>query len=191
MNRLNFLAILLLSATALPALALPGEAAAVMAHCGAPNADTQSTSQVNNLPMRTLTYGHMRLNFEQIGSGWSFTTGWNNHIPENMNEVAKHMPCFSAAMNQVAAAADRSGADPTIVAQTTIPTLNRATFGIANLWLILFIAGAIAVFGILIPRARKMVRRPKLQDRILRRPRLNMVSRFRRRPVVTTVPEKL
>lgn len=195
--RLPLIASLVFSLSALAitvpaAHAAPGEAAAVISSCGQPDSDMYSTSEVSGLPLRTLVYGKLRLNFEPVNATsqgtWQFTTGWRGHLPETANEVAKQMACFGQGLSaaQNAASGQTLAADPSIAfrEQAAAPTA-RVPFGIANLWIILFLAGVIAIFAVAIPRNKTVLNGPELNRRPFRRPKLNAV-RFRRRPRVVS-----
>lgn len=195
--RKTLLASLLLSFSAATvlvphAMAAPGEATAVIRSCGTPDSDTAGKSEVSGLPQRTLVYGNYRLKFETPANAgvtddsWQFSSGWSGHLPETANEIAKKLTCFGAGMAAAANAAPSQtlAADPSIAFQTqqTVPA-KRAPFGIANLWIILFLVGVITIFAVAIPRRRRVVNGPPVSGRIFRRPQLNMI-RFRRRPRV-------
>jgi hypothetical protein len=180
------------AAVVLPsAHAATGEATAVITSCGTPDSDTYGTSEVSGLPMRTLVYGNFRLNFETQANmsvtpdSWQFTSGWRGHMPQTANEVAKQMTCFGTglAAAQNAAAGQRLAADPSIALQNPAGSAKRAPFGVANLWIILFLTGIVAIFAVAIPRRKTMVTRPSVSGRVFRRPQLNVI-RFRRRPKV-------
>jgi hypothetical protein len=189
------LPLLTIAIASAPAFAAPGEANAVIAQCGQPDSDTRSTSEVDGLPQRTLTYSGMRLNFQAASSAatdsWSFTTGWHDHLPLTAGEVGHRMPCFRNALASVQAnTSQQLATDPSIAAQENTTAHARQPFGIANLWLILLLVGLLAIFALAIPRARRIVKGPDPSKRLYRRP---LLQRFRRRPrpPVTNVSERL
>jgi hypothetical protein len=170
-----------------PAFASPGDMAGVLAHCGAPDADISSTSEVNSLPERSLTYGGVRLNFQQlqgdVAGGWSFTTAWAGHFPLTKGDVSQRMPCFRDGIEEAQIRNQNvlTHADPGIVDQSAAQTQPHGAFGIAHWWLIIFLIGVLAIFAVALPRHRRMVKGPELADRPFRRPRLAFI-RTRRKP---------
>jgi hypothetical protein len=170
----------LLIAGASPLHALPGEANAVIAHCGEPHAEHYGTSPVTNTTQRDLIYNDLTLHFEPLEGGWSFTTAWRGHFPVTRKELEKTLPCFRAAMEQVAAGPQQV-VDPTIAAQSQAGTpMSTSTWGIPHLWLIV----ALIVLTLLILFLLPSRRRPAAiapPDRIFRKPNLRGMV-FRRKP---------
>jgi hypothetical protein len=171
-----------------PSFASPGDASAVLAHCGTPQSDTTATSEVDDLPQRTLTYDHTRLNFQQLqgvsGAGWSFTSGWVGPLPMSAREIANRMPCFRDALDEASARYQNrlSHVDPSIAARAgTIIGQPHGAFGINHLWLIVFLIGIIAIFALAIPRRRRRVTHNPVV-RPYRRPDLTLKPSPRKKP---------
>ena len=152
-------AVLLASAT-VPAHALPGELEAVMRHCGVPHAQNYTTSQVTGRPQRDLIYNASTLlHFEPEEGGWSFTTAWEGHFPVTRSMLESRLPCFKAAMDEVAAA-PAPVIDPTIAEQTANPApVSQSNFGIDHMWLIIVLVVATALL-VLLPRRRRAATNP-------------------------------
>jgi len=170
--------------TPVAAHALPGEADAVLRHCGEPTARSQDTSEVTGLAERNLTYNDVTLHFQPMQGGWSFTTGWHKHLPISRTALQQRMPCFRDAMEEVAAVPPQT-VDPSIAAQSTVPQASSTTFGPSFLWLMGLLVVSILLF-MAIP-ARKRVRARKemvLEDRPYRKPRIIGVPFLRRKRVV-------
>jgi len=168
---------------ATPAFALPGEAAAVLQHCGAPKAEEQMTSPVTNRLERNLYYGNDTImHFQPSENGWSFTTGWMGHIPVTRDMLAARMPCFRDAMQQ-AATAPLPYVDPSVAVQTSLQPVDEATFGIAHFWLIAGLALLLLVLVLVIPSARRKSSYSRTAD-ILRRRVLRKPSLLNQRPIV-------
>ena len=169
--------------TPFSAFALPGEAAAVIRHCGEPHAERFATSEVTNKPQRDLIYNAVILHFEPLEGGWSFTTAWKGHFPMTRGELEKSLPCFRAAMQEVAAA-PQPVIDPTIAGQTlaTAP-MSASTFGIPHLWLIVVLVVATLII-VLLPRRRKEPVNRIVENRPYRKPSLQSRIWRRRRPIL-------
>jgi hypothetical protein len=151
------------------AFALPGEASAVLAHCGSPASDYQSTSQVTEQVERNLTYGNVILHFERSGGGWSYLSAWDGHTPISKQHVSSLMPCFSDALEEVAAN-PATVADPTLAADQATPTpgikFNRAFL------ILIFVLAAILIVTVALPATRRRrVGRLPIQVRTYRKPR--------------------
>lgn len=143
-----------LAFAALPALGEAGDAAAVMQYCGTPTSEHQGISQVTNRMERDLTYGGVILHFQPSENGWTFLSGWDDHLPMTEKMVEARMPCFRQAMAAAAAQQPHGAAaneDPTIRDQTAAPAADTSTFGIPHLWLILVLAAVVLVL-FLLPR---------------------------------------
>jgi len=169
------LSVLAFTLTPITAFALPGEATAVIKHCGQPTGENQATSQVTGLMQRDLTYTDVTLHFKPSEGGWSFTTAWSGHRPLSRSELEGRMPCFRDALEEVAAA-PQLVIDPTTAGQGLTPGTSSSTFGISFLWLIAGL-GLILLFFIAIPSTRRRVRR-----------KLTMEERPYRRPIVIGIP---
>lgn len=152
----------------LPALAVPGEASAVIQRCGTPLADTQGISPVSNTHQRNLTYPNdLILHFEPLLGGWSFTTAWHSHLPMTRSELEEKLPCFREAMAD-AAAAPQPEMDPTIAAdQASVRHVDMFTFGVPHFWLIVLLSVALVIL-IALPSKRPEPRR--VDERTYRRP---------------------
>jgi len=182
MSHLNWarLSVLLCTLTAftltpIAAFALPGEATAVIKHCGQPTGENQATSQVTGLMQRDLTYTNVTLHFEPEEGGWSFTTAWAGHLPLSRSELEARMPCFRDALQEVAAA-PALVIDPTTAGQGLAPGTSSSTFGISFLWVIAGLA-LILLFFVAIPSNRRRAKR-----------KLTMEERPYRRPIVVGIP---
>jgi hypothetical protein len=158
------------------AFALPGEATAVIAHCGQPTADSQGYSPVTGLAQRDLIYSGTILHFEPMENGWSFTTAWKGHLPVSRKKLETEMPCFRDAIQDVSAHPAQI-ADPTITADKTVqqPGIH---FGTGFLWLIFFLAVILVIFVALPSTRRRVGRRVPVMER--RKPQLASM-RFRRK----------
>jgi len=159
-----------------PAFALPGEAAAVIQHCGAPKAEEQVTSQVTSRLERNLYYADdLILHFQPSENGWSFTTAWHGHLPMTRDQLEARMPCFKTAMEQ-AAAQPLPYVDPSIAAQTALQPVDSTTFGIAHLWLIGGLVAVLVLLLFIFPVTKRNGRAAKaaelLRTRFLRKPSL-------------------
>jgi hypothetical protein len=172
----------------LPALALPGEAAAVIAHCGQPARDFQDVSPVTSQPERNLVYADTILRFQPMAADWSFLSAWRGHLPETRAALEKRMSCFGDALQQVAAA-PKAIPDPTIAADKVPQPVPMTGFGIPFLWLI-FILGAILIVFLARPYSRRTSTRtlPVIERR---RPRVIGIPFRRRRtaPGSSTFPQ--
>jgi hypothetical protein len=169
----------LLSLSAIPAFALPGEAAAVIRTCGLPQSENIATSEVTNRLQRDLTYGETTLHFIPDGAGWSFTTAWSGHLPISRSRLESIMPCFDEAMAQ-AATQPFSPTDPAIARQQTATSasVSANTWGIPHFWPILTLVMLLVIFALWprrnpavpskLPPARRY-RRPGLPSSLLRR----------------------
>lgn len=173
--------------TPLVAYGLPGEADAVIQHCGTPTAEHQGMSSVTNQMERDLYYNKLILHFEPAGGGWEFRSAWSNHLPVSRNGLEQRMPCFREALTQVASA-PKPAIDPTIAQQTSLAPTQGSSFGVPFLWLIFGLAVVLAVF-VAIPARRRKVRGLAMEERPFRRPRV-VGFRFRRRPAVPKVIPK-
>jgi len=177
MSHLNWarLSVLAFTLTPISAFALPGEAKAVIKHCGQPTGENQATSQVTGLMQRDLTYTNVTLHFEPSEGGWSFTTAWSGHRPLTRSELESRMPCFRDALQEVAAA-PQLVIDPTTAGQGQAPGTSSSTFGVSFLWLIAGLAVILLVF-VAIPSKRRRAKR-----------KLTMEERPYRRPIVIGIP---
>jgi hypothetical protein len=177
--------VLAFALTPITAFALPGEANAVLQHCGQPSAQDQQLSPVTGQMQRSFTYNDVVLRFEPAEGGWSFTNAWNGHRPLSRSALEARMPCFRDAVQQIAAA-PAPVIDPTIAAQTTLPTPPATAFGIPFLWIIFGLAAVLAISMALPSTRRRFVRRGTSQ-RFFRKPSLARFS-FRRRPPAIPKP---
>ena len=147
----SILLISLLSVCTLPALALPGEATAVIQNCGTPQADIQQPGGLNGLPQRHLTYPNgLTLNFEPEVGGWSFISAARGPRTITRDNLEQSMPCFSSAMNQAAAAQH----DAPILYETYQPSYSQP-FGIPYFWLIVLLVLSLLVVGFWPARRRR------------------------------------
>jgi len=177
--RKPFLALVLLCVSALPALAgqqpqygSPGEMDAVMRLCGKPRGISKGISPVTNTMQRNLIYSDtLILHFQPIRDGWSFTTGWDGHVPITRDQLSVKMPCFRQALAEAARIPTKPvAADPTIADQVATTPFNNANYGIPHLYLILILIG-IFLICLLIPGARQRKRKKALdEDRNYRKP---------------------
>jgi len=168
--------LLLALSLSIPAFALPGDAAAVMQHCGAPKSEEQMTSPVTNRLERNLYYADdVILHFQPSENGWSFTSAWDKHFPMTREMLEARMPCFRNAMKE-AESQPLPYIDPSIAQQTTMQPVDPSTFGIANFWLIAGLIVILALFFILVPAARRRNNGDRtegiLRKRFLRKPKL-------------------
>ena len=164
------------------AYGLPGEAAAVIRHCGKPTSESVGVNNATDQQQRDLTYNDLILHFAPEEGGWSFTSAWQGHLPATRGELEKSLPCFREAMREVAAA-PAPAIDPTIASQSATPSEAAPwTFGIPHFWFIVGLVVLLIVVGFLLPRRRRRLavsrvpvdrpyRRPSLRSRILRRRR--------------------
>ena len=175
--------------TPVTAYALPGEANAVVRHCGTPTGSSQETSQVTGQMQRTLIYNDVMLHFQPLEGGWSFTTGWHKHLPISRSELENRMPCFRDAMEEVAAAPQQV-VDPSIASQSIVPHASATTFGSSFLWLIGALVLTIILF-IAIPARRRQKQRKDmvLEDRPYRRPKIAQLRFLRKKRVVPTATD--
>jgi len=171
MSHLNWarLSVLAFTLTPVTAFALPGEAAAVIQHCGPPTGENQATSQVTGLMQRDLTYSNVTLHFEPMEGGWSFTSAWSGHLPISRTELEARMPCFRDALQEVAAA-PALAIDPTTAGQGLTPGASSSTFGISFLWLIAGLAIILVLFVAMPSKRRRAKRKLTLEERPYRRP---------------------
>ncbi len=185
--RLSLIALIAVLALApVPAVASAGDLASVEKYCGKPINDKQEVSQVTNKMERDLTYGPVILHFLPVENGWSFLSGWYNHLPLTRDMAENHMPCFAQAMASVQTALPVAGTayeDPAIRAQTADPSAETRDFGIPHLRLILVLS-AIVVICFFLPSARRRQPRPMEMDR-LRQRRKPLLHRFARRSPTT------
>lgn len=181
--RFTLLASALTPLAAVSAFALPGEANAVIAHCGQPTSDSQGVSPVTGLSQRDLIYAGTILHFEPMESGWSFTTAWKGHTPVSRTKLETEMPCLSDALKEVAARPVQV-ADPTITADKTVqqPGIH---FGTGFLWLIFLLAVILVVFVALPSTRRRVNRRVPVIER--RKPQLASMRFRRKRPTAKPV----
>jgi hypothetical protein len=189
--RAPVVAAFLCSVFTLPAIALPGEAAAVIRSCGQPQAQEQAMSPVTEHLQYNLTYGDTILHFQPMEGGWSFTTAWHNHLPMTRSELEAQMPCFRTAMDQ-AAKVPLPFEDPTIAQQSAVGLLDASSFGIQFLWLIVVLVVILAI-ALLIPSARRRQVRTAAHDLLLksrrfRKPSLAYVEPIRRHPLTEIEP---
>ena len=168
-----FSALLLAAAVSCPAFALPGEASAVIAHCGQPTAENRDTSPVTGHLQRDLYYGDTILHFEPMEGGWSFTTAWSGHLPVSRAGMEHKMPCFRDAMNEAASFPQRAE-DPTIAQQTVqSPVISSNGFGVPFLWVVLALV-VVLIILVALPTARRRAQRaPLLEQRPYRKPDLS------------------
>jgi len=156
--RTHALAMLFTLMPALPALAESGDAAAVIRYCGAPSSEHQGVSDVTGKMQRDLSYGGLILHFVPEEDGWSFQSGWYDHLPLTEKMTEARLACFQQAM--AASQAEKPGGaaiyeDPTIRQEAPAPAGNESTFGIPHLWLILALAVLVAAFLLLPARKRQ------------------------------------
>ena len=177
------LSIFAFALTPITASALPGEADAVVAHCGQPTGENQATSAVTGLMQRDLTYNGTTLHFEPMGGGWSFTTAWHGHLPMSRTALEARMPCFRDAMQQVAAA-PKQAVDPTIAIQSTVPQVSTTTFGISFLWVIAGLGFVLLLFVALPSTRRRRMKRLSLEERPFRRPKVLGLPFLRRKRMI-------
>ena len=176
-------ALSLFTLTALPLLASSSDADAVIRSCGTPSSEHQGISQVTNKMQRDLSYGSMILHFEPAQGGWTFLSGWYDHLPMTRTMVENRMPCFRDAL-QVSAAESPAvtpvSEDPTIRQQTTVPAEDTSTFGVPHLWLILILSVLVVLVYVFLPgRQRKAERLKNVEG--MRRRRRPVMDRFLRR----------
>jgi hypothetical protein len=174
---LSRFALILTPLLATTAFALPGEAVAVIAHCGQPTTESQEVSPVTGLTQRDLTYNNVILHFESMEGGWSFTTAWKGHLPVSRTKLETEMPCFRDAMHEVAARPTKTP-DPTIAADHSVPQVG-IHFGPVFLWLIFGLAVILVVF-LALPTTRR--RYTKARPAIARRKPRALSVPFRRKP---------
>ncbi len=160
------------------AYALPGDADAVLRHCGKPTAEYIGTSPVTGGVQRELSYNDVTLRFLPMGSGWSFTTALNGRLPVSRDLVEAQMPCFRVALAEVAAA----GVEAASGLQTGTLATGKVGSGVAFVWLLFGLGGVLVVFLVL-PATRRRVQKPvtmPMESRPYRKPQVVGVP-FRRR----------
>jgi hypothetical protein len=187
--RFTVLAFALTPFSASTAFALPGEAKAVIAHCGQPTTQFQGVSPVTGLTQRDLTYTGTILHFEPMEDGWSFTTAWKGHLPVSRAKLETEMPCFRDAMQEVAARPALI-ADPTLTADHTAqPT--GINFGPTFLWIIFGLAVVMVIF-LSIPSRRRRVAQDFMPPSVRRRPGfISMPNGLRRKRQTPNPPQNL
>jgi len=169
------------------AFALPGEAKAVIAHCGQPTTQLQGVSPVTGLSQRDLTYSGTILHFEPMEDGWSFTTAWKGHLPVSRAKLETEMPCFRDAMQEVAAH-PAPIPDPTITADRTAQPVG-IHFGSRFLWIIFSLAVVMVIF-LSIPSRRRRMAQGTLPPSVRRRPgQIFMPFALRRKRKSRTPPQ--
>jgi hypothetical protein len=166
----------------LSAFALPGDAAAVLSHCGAPTSDYQTTSPVTGKAERNITYGDTILHFEPSEGGWSFMSAWKGHLPQSRDKVMARMPCFSDALEE-SAAKPVAVADPTIAQDKDVAPIG-IQFGTLFLWLIFAMIAVIIIFALMPYSRRRQVKTLPIQPR--RRPNVTGAPFRPRRPTDPT-----
>ena len=176
-------AALLMSTLAFPLLAETGDAAAVIQYCGTPTSEHQGISDVTSKMQRDLAYGGLILHFVPAEDGWSFQSGWYDHLPLTEKMTEARLACFQRAM--AASRAEQPGGssaseDPTIRQQVIPPAGNESTFGVPHLWLIIALVVLVIIF-FLLPRAKRQQptvsevermrqrRKPRILDRPFRK----------------------
>lgn len=185
MRALSFAPFALLLAS-LPAVASPADLAAVEQYCGKPSGEHQGVSLVTNRMQRDLTYGQVILHFQPVENGWSFLSGWYNHLPLTQSSAEEHMPCFAQAMASVKSAIPEGGPafeDPAIRAQTVEVNADARDFGIPHLRLILVLS-VIVLLCFFLPSARRRQTRP-MEIESLRQRRKPLLERIGRRDPTT------
>ena len=147
---------------ALPAVAETGDAAAVIQYCGAPVSEHQGVSPVTNQMQRDLNYGSVILHFVPSPNGWTFLSGWHDHLPLTRSMVESRMPCVQEALSFAASQQppDPSvNVDPSIRAQTEAQEVDRSTFGVPHLRLILILAALVFLSYVFLPGKRRSASR--------------------------------
>jgi hypothetical protein len=156
------------------AYALPGDADAVIRHCGRPSTEDMGTSPVTGGVQRELSYNELTLRFLPMGSGWSFATALNGQVPVSQGSVEAQLPCFRVALAEVATA----GVDaiPTLRAGTE--TMGKTGYGVPFMWLLFGVGGILVVFLVL----------PTTRRRVQKQVSMPMETRPYRKPQVVGVP---
>jgi len=154
-----------------PAFALPGEAAAVVAHCGQPTAENRDTSPITGHLQRDLYYADTIMHFEPMAGGWSFTTAWEGHLPISRAGLERQMPCFRDAMNEATDTRQLTG-DPTYAQQSLQSSVVSSNgFGVPFLWLVLALV-VVLVILLALPSGRKANQPVFREERPYRKPDL-------------------
>jgi hypothetical protein len=155
----------------LQSFAAPGEASAIIQTCGAPSSDWQSVSEVTGKLQRSLVYGNTILRFDLFTGGWSYASAWRGHLPVSLSTVEAALPCVRQALN-VVAKSPATVADPTMIADHRGLQNMGIQFGRPFLWLIAVLA-AVLIVSLAVPATRRRtVRRPPLEARPYRRPKV-------------------
>ena len=160
------------------AYALPGDADAVIRHCGKPTAEYMGTSPVTGGVQRELSYNEVTLRFLPMGSGWSFTTALNGRLPVSRDLVEAQMPCLRDALAEVAAA----GVEATPGLQAGNEATGKAGSGVPFVWLLFGLGGVLVVF-LVVPATKRKVQKSvsmPIASRPYRKPQVVGVP-FRRR----------
>jgi hypothetical protein len=162
-------AIALLAFSPLQSFALPGEANAVIKHCGTPSGDWKATSEVTGTIQRNLTYGNTILRFNAATGGWSYASAWHNDHPESLKTVEAALPCVGDALREVAKN-PTAMVDPTLAVDHSMAGPQGLQFGKPFLWIMAAI-GLVILLSLSLPAARRrVVARPTVGDRPFRRP---------------------